>query len=73
MEGNDFRFKNSENGVEWLHLAGGTIERLNAAAKYAQLSIFAKLTINSSVPLDPSLFEEALTHLYRYFIAIRNL
>lgn len=65
-----FRPKNVESGALWLHPAGGTIERLNVAAKYAQLNFLTCLTINSSLPLEPAHFEEALTHLYRYSIVV---
>ncbi|XP_047481810.1 uncharacterized protein LOC125034172 [Penaeus chinensis] len=63
--------KNIESGALWLHPAGGTIERLNVAAKYAQLNILVCLTINSSLPLEPAHFEEALTHLYRKISPLR--
>lgn len=63
--------KNVESGALWLHPAGGTIERLNVAAKYAQLNFLTCLTINSSLPLEPAHFEEALTHLYRKISPLR--
>ncbi|XP_063601880.1 uncharacterized protein LOC134777999 isoform X3 [Penaeus indicus] len=63
--------KNVESGALWLHPAGGTIERLNVAAKYAQLNFLVCLTINSSLPLEPAHFQEALTHLYRKISPLR--
>lgn len=66
MGNKNFRSKSAENGVLWLHPAGGTIERLDVAAKYAQLNLLGCLTINSCLPLEPAHFEEALKHLHRY-------
>lgn len=63
--------KSAENGVLWLHPAGGTIERLDVAAKYAQLNLLGCLTINSCLPLEPAHFEEALKHLHRKISPLR--